>query len=212
MQDLLPKLRIELPEIEDLSSGKGRPNPLPLVGRDREGGERLGSIFDGRDERMAPSPNPSHKGRGTSPVLLDPFALFAAKPRQIELEIGFGGGEHLAACAAQRPDTGFIGCEPFINGVASLLGHIDNQKLENIRIYPNDARTLLDALPDACLARIFILFPDPWPKARHEKRRFIGPENLPHLARALQKGGEMHLATDDVKLAGWMFAHMDAAK
>jgi tRNA (guanine-N7-)-methyltransferase len=141
----------------------------------------------------------------------NPAALFPAKPREIHLEIGFGGGEHLAARAKQNPDIGFIGCEPFMNGIAGLLDHIDKEDLKNIRIFPDDARKLLDALPDAALARCFVLYPDPWPKARHEKRRFIGPENMPRFARVLKKGGELHIATDVQNLALWMIEHLDAA-
>jgi tRNA (guanine-N7-)-methyltransferase len=143
---------------------------------------------------------------------LDPQKLFSFKPKNIWCEIGFGGGEHLAAQAAQHPDTGFLGAEPFINGIAGLLDHIDQQKLSNIRIFPDDARALLDALPDNSINRCFVLFADPWPKKRHAERRFIGPENLPRLARVLEPDAELQLATDDVKLAGWMIEHLDASK
>ncbi len=130
--------------------------------------------------------------------------------RRTWLEIGFGGGEHLAAQAAAHPDVLFLGCEPFINGVASLLVHIEDGKLENVRIHPGDARILLDALPDACLEKCFVLFADPWPKKRHHERRFIGPENLPRLARVLKPGGELILATDVPPLAAWMREHTGA--
>ena len=135
---------------------------------------------------------------------LDPQNLFPAKPSAIWLEIGFGGGEHLAAQAAANPDVGLIGCEPFVNGVASLLDHVDRLQLKNVRVFPNDARLVLDALPAASLDRCFVLFADPWPKKRHEERRFIGPENLPRLARVLKQGGELRLATDVLPLATWM--------
>ncbi len=128
------------------------------------------------------------------------------------LEIGFGGGEHLAAQAERHPDIGFIGAEPFVNGIASLLTHIEDKKLGNVRIFPDDARRLLDALPEYGIDRCFILFADPWPKARHAERRFIGPENLPRLVRALRENGELHLATDDANLALWMQEHMEASK
>jgi tRNA (guanine-N7-)-methyltransferase len=143
---------------------------------------------------------------------LDPHTLFPSKPRTIWLEIGFGGGEHLAARAKQHPDIGFIGAEPFLNGIASLLVPIEDQRLANIRIFPDDARVLLDALPEGSISRCFLLFPDPWPKARHAKRRFIGPENIARLARALCPGGELRLATDDPKLALWMREHMEASE
>lgn len=135
---------------------------------------------------------------------IDPWALFQKEKRALRLEIGFGGGEHLAAQAAANPDVGFFGCEPFINGVAKLLVQIDAQKVDNIRLYPNDARHLLDALPDGCLDTCFVLFADPWPKKRHAERRFIGKENLDRLARVLKMGGQLRLATDVVGLAQWM--------
>ena len=143
---------------------------------------------------------------------LDPFKLFTHKPDQIWLEIGFGGGEHLAGQAQRHPGRGFIGCEPFRNGIASLLDHVERNAIANVRVFPEDARLLLDRLPDASIDRCYVLFADPWPKARHEERRFIGPENLPRLARVLKPGAELRLATDDAKLAGWMLLHMQEAK
>ncbi len=134
----------------------------------------------------------------------DPRALFAVPPVEVWLEIGFGGGEHLAAQAARHPDIGFVGCEPFLNGVASLLDHIDREQLANIRIFPDDARVLLDAMPDHALDRCFVLFADPWPKKRHAERRFIGRANLDRLARTLKSGAELRLATDVAPLAAWM--------
>lgn len=141
---------------------------------------------------------------------LDPFAFFEERPSALWLEIGFGGGEHLAAQAAANPGTGFIGCEPFVNGVASLLGHVEKAGLRNVRIYPDDARDLLDALPEACLEKVFVLFADPWPKKRHHERRFVGPGNLPRLARVLKSGAELRLATDVMPLAEWMRDHTSA--
>ncbi|MEE3626251.1 tRNA (guanine(46)-N(7))-methyltransferase TrmB [Nitrospirillum sp. BR 11752] len=122
--------------------------------------------------------------------------------------MGFGGGEHLAEQAAANPDIGFIGCEPFINGVANLLQHVEAKDLSgNIRICPDDARPILDALPEASVGRVFVLFADPWPKLRHAERRFIGPANLPRLARVLKDGAELRLATDDQQLCRWMLEH-----
>ncbi|MGE4351691.1 MAG: tRNA (guanosine(46)-N7)-methyltransferase TrmB [Bdellovibrionales bacterium] len=135
---------------------------------------------------------------------LNPSALFDPRPEALWLEVGFGGGEHLAAQAATHPSVGFLGCEPFINGVAKLVTQIEAQGLKNIRIHPDDARDLLDALPDGSLDRCFVLFADPWPKKRHAERRFIGRENLDRLARALKPGGQLRLATDVVALAQWM--------
>ncbi|HAX92088.1 MAG TPA: tRNA (guanosine(46)-N7)-methyltransferase TrmB, partial [Rhodospirillaceae bacterium] len=125
-------------------------------------------------------------------------------PEAVRLEIGFGGGEHLVAQAASNPTIGFMGCEPFVNGVAKLLTQIDEQELKNVRIYPNDARHLLNALPDGSLDAVFVLYADPWPKKRHAERRFIGKENLDSLARVLKTGGQLRLATDVAGLAQWM--------
>jgi tRNA (guanine-N7-)-methyltransferase len=134
----------------------------------------------------------------------DPASLFALAPREIWLEIGFGGGEHLAAQAEHHPEIGFIGCELFENGVVKLLGEIDRRKLANIRICADDARRLLAALPPRSIARVFILFPDPWPKARHQKRRLIAPPTLDRLAEIMTDHGELRLATDDPGYLSWM--------
>jgi tRNA (guanine-N7-)-methyltransferase len=142
---------------------------------------------------------------------LNPAALFPAKPEALWLEIGFGGGEHLAAQAERHPAYGFIGCEPFVNGIASLLDHLDRQSLTNVRIFPDDARVILDALPSASVDRCYVLFADPWPKARHAERRFIGSENIPRLARVIKPEGLLYLATDDARLADWMQIHMRAS-
>ncbi len=119
------------------------------------------------------------------------------------LEIGFGGGEHMAAQAARAPDVRILGAEPFVNGVASAVRHVEEQGLANVRIHHGDARDLVSALPEACLERVFILFPDPWPKARHHKRRIIQPELLAGLARALKPGGRLRFATDWADYADW---------
>jgi tRNA (guanine-N7-)-methyltransferase len=137
---------------------------------------------------------------------LDPLALFADRPRAVWLEIGFGGGEHLAAQAAANPDVGFLGVEPFLNGVAKLLRAIDEKALPNVRVLMDDARLLLKALPDASVERSFVLFPDPWPKLRHHKRRIVNPETAADLARVIRPGGELRLATDDQGYARWMLA------
>ncbi|MDP9126807.1 MAG: tRNA (guanine(46)-N(7))-methyltransferase TrmB [Pseudomonadota bacterium] len=142
---------------------------------------------------------------------LDPFALFSPRPRAVWLEIGFGGGEHLATQAKKHTDIGFIGCEPFLNGVAGLLDHIDRDGLTNVRILADDARPLLDALQEAAIDRCFVLFPDPWPKARHAARRFVGQENCARLARILSRGAELRLASDDPGLIGWIRERMQEA-
>lgn len=119
------------------------------------------------------------------------------------LEIGFGRGEHLAAQARTHPLVCFIGAEPFLNGVAGLLQEIDLHHLDNIKIFDDDVRSLLPALAAASVDRVFMLFPDPWPKARHHKRRFVCRANLDHLARILKPGGEFRFVTDHADYAAW---------
>ena len=134
---------------------------------------------------------------------IDLATLFPVMPDDIWLEVGFGGGEHLAWQAEAHPGVGMIGCEPFVNGVVSLLGHLDRRGLGNVRIYDDEARALLAALPAASIGRVFVLFSDPWPKARHAKRRFIATDTLALLARILKDGAELRLATDDPGLLVW---------
>lgn len=133
-----------------------------------------------------------------------PLAQWADQPDDIFLEIGFGGGENLAAVAAVRPEAGFIGAEPFINGVASLLRHIEDRGLANIRIWDDDVRLILGGMPDASLAGAYVLFPDPWPKRRHAARRILAPEVLDELARLIRPGGSLVLASDHPVAKGWL--------
>jgi tRNA (guanine-N7-)-methyltransferase len=142
------------------------------------------------------------------PGVLDPAPLFRVPPTGVWLEIGFGGGEHLAAQAAAHPEIGFIGCEPFINGVSMLLVLLDEQQIRNVRIVGEDARLLLRALPAGSIGRAFLLFPDPWPKRRHEGRRFVNPEALDLLARVLADGAEFRTATDHAVLQDWIPARL----
>ena len=135
---------------------------------------------------------------------LDPIHLFAEPPRDIWLEIGFGGGEHLAAQAERYPQIGFIGCEVFENGIAKLLGEIERRGLGNVRVYADDARPLVAALTTRSIGRVFVLFPDPWPKVRHHKRRLVAPATLDHLAEIMIDGAELRLATDDPGYLSWM--------
>ena len=123
------------------------------------------------------------------------------------MEIGFGSGEHIAAQAAANPETGFIGCEVFLNGVASLLRYADELKLSNLRIYDNDARHLLPRLKSASFSRISLPFPDPWPKTRHAKRRFVSTPMLDEMARLLVDGGEFRVASDHPIYVEWTLLH-----
>jgi tRNA (guanine-N7-)-methyltransferase len=133
---------------------------------------------------------------------LDPRVLMPGA-QEAWLEIGFGGGEHMAAQAARHPKVLIIGAEPFQNGVASAVRHVDEQRLENVRIHDGDVRDLLGRLPDASLARVFILFPDPWPKVRHHKRRLVQPDTVAELARILAPGGELRFASDWADYVDW---------
>ncbi len=134
--------------------------------------------------------------------------MFDGPVDDVWLEIGFGGGEHLAAQAQAHPTVGVLGCEPFLNGVGRLLSLIDRDGFRNVRIHPDDARDLIDALPDASVGRVFVLFADPWPKRRHHRRRFIGPGTLPALARIMKDGAELRLASDQMPLIRWMLYHL----
>ena len=133
---------------------------------------------------------------------LDATTLFG-DDRPLELEIGFGGGEHLAAQAAARPATGFIGCEPFLNGVVQALGHLRDGGLGNVRLHMGDALDVLERLPDGSLARVYLLHPDPWPKARHAKRRMANHGPLDLIAAKLMPGGRFRLGTDDPTYCRW---------
>jgi tRNA (guanine-N7-)-methyltransferase len=132
------------------------------------------------------------------------------KAPELWLEIGFGGGEHLVGQAQLHPQVTLIGCEPFLNGVGSALRHIEEAGVKNVRVLTNDARPLLDKLPDASLDRIFLLFPDPWPKARHNKRRFVQPETVAAFARVLKDSGRLRFATDWADYADWTLQRAQA--
>ena len=129
-----------------------------------------------------------------SRVPIDVTRLSGEKP--IWLEIGFGSGEHLVHQAEAHTDVTFIGVEPYINGVASLLGKLRRQKVGNVLVHPGDARDLFDVLPAEAVSKAFLLYPDPWPKARHHRRRFVTPEHLVPLHRVLEPGSELRVATD----------------
>jgi tRNA (guanine-N7-)-methyltransferase len=141
---------------------------------------------------------------------LDPRSLFQATVEDCWLEIGFGAGEHLAFQAASHPQIGLIGCEVFEPGIARFLTDIANQNLGNLRLFADDARLLISALTPQSLGRAFILFPDPWPKERHKKRRIVSTETLDDLAVAMRPGAELRLGTDVPDYAEWMAERGDA--
>lgn len=143
-------------------------------------------------DRLSPGKVDREENPDRRPIDLD--ALFGGRPTW--LEIGFGGGEHMLRQAESHPEVGLIGCEPFINGVAMLLGRIRESGVENIRIHPGDVRDLFDVLPDRSITRAFLLYPDPWPKKRHHRRRAVTPEYLHPLFRIMAPESELRVATD----------------
>ncbi len=182
-------------EKRDVSPPAG-PSPLRSYGR------RKGKRLSPRKDRLVAELLPALRlGLGDA-APEDPCTLFSVPVREVWLEIGFGSGEHLLWQTAQNPDIGFIGCEPFINGVASLLGAIEDRGLKTVRLHDGDAREVLPWLPNSGIARAFILFPDPWPKKRQAKRRLVSPALVDALARVLARGGELRFASDDVDYAG----------
>lgn len=140
--------------------------------------------------------------------LASPLDLGAGK---VWVELGFGGGEHLAAQAAAHPDVLILGAEPFVNGVASLVRHLADQDVHNVRLHPGDGRELLAALPEASVDRVFVLFPDPWPKTRHHKRRLINAETIVELARVMKPGAVLRFATDWADYLGWTLQRFAAS-
>ena len=184
-----------------------RPAPTPASSPSAFVGRRRGRALRPMHRRLLETRLPTLEiPPGDGP--LNPERLFASPRRELWLEVGFGCGEHLLAQAAANPDVGLIGCEPFLNGVASALAGMETTGVwDNIRLWTEDAGALLDRLPDASLQRCFVLFPDPWPKRRHHKRRFIAPATLDRLARTLRPGGQLRLASDHGDYIRWMLLH-----
>lgn len=173
------------------TSGKSSTRPIRTFGR--VGGRALSSRQQALVDELLPQLD-------VPEGLSDPGALFP-QAKEVWLEIGFGGGEHLAEQARRHPDVGFIGCEPFIEGMAKALTQVEAGKFSNVRLRMDDARPLIDGLAPGSLARVFILFPDPWPKKRQHKRRLIQPDFLDSLHRACRKGARVRFATDVVSYA-----------
>jgi tRNA (guanine-N7-)-methyltransferase len=180
-----------------------KPQPDRLYGRAR--GHRLRPrqlrLLDLTLPRLAFSPEQA----------ADPLSAFERRPPALWMEVGFGSGEHALAQIAEHPEVGLIACEVFANGICSMLSRLVPEGGEataalpaNLRLWTDDARTLLRLLPDALLDRLFLLFPDPWPKARHAKRRFVHPALLPVLGRVLKPGAEWRVASDDAVYQAWV--------
>lgn len=175
-----------------------RPDDPKFYGRRK--GKRLKATRARLIENLLPKLRIPEPAEGET---LDLAALFGEEMRAYQLEVGFGNGEHLAAQAEAHPDVGFIGAEPFINGVGALLMQIEEKGLTNIRIFTDDVRLLLPALPARSLERVWVLFPDPWPKARHARRRFINVAVLDVLAGLMRDNAELRVASDDKVYVRW---------
>lgn len=158
-------------------------------------GRRGGRPLSGRQRILMDELLPKISVPIDAPGALDPKALFTDKT-EIWLEIGFGGGEHVSGQAATHPDIGILASEVFFEGIAKLLGQLEDEGLSNVRVWPEDARQMIDGLRANSIDRAFILFPDPWPKARHQKRRIVQLEFLDALARIMKPGGHVRFATD----------------
>ncbi|WP_448953916.1 tRNA (guanosine(46)-N7)-methyltransferase TrmB [Labrys neptuniae] len=193
------------------------PDHEDKAGHDEAAPARGHGAFFGR--RKGKTLRPGHAGLMTgalpdlrldlaNPAPADPAALFAGPVDEVWLEIGFGGGEHLNQRAGENPRIGFIGCEAYINGTAKMLAQIEQNGLANIRLWDNDAKAVVEWLPAGSIGRIYLLYPDPWPKRRHRKRRFLGEEMLGRLARILKPGGELRFATDIDDYAAYALARV----
>ncbi|MEO8137787.1 MAG: tRNA (guanosine(46)-N7)-methyltransferase TrmB [Betaproteobacteria bacterium] len=143
-----------------------------------------------------------------TPPPREPPSLFDAPTAALRLEIGFGGGEHLVAEARTHADTGFIGCEPYVNGMAKILAQIETHDIRNIRLFAGDAAELLGWLPSRSLARVDLIHPDPWPKRRHWKRRFVQDTTIAAMARVLKSGGEFRFVSDIDDYCAWTLTHL----
>lgn len=178
--------------------GEAEPEERPAPFRRKLYGRRKGKALRASQQRLIDEvlPGLSVPLAAEPAPVLDAPALFGRPVSRLWLEVGFGGGEHLVHQAVENPDAGIVGCEPFVNGVAMLLGRLEGAGPGNVRIHPGDARDLIDRLRDGCLDRVFVLYPDPWPKARHHRRRFMNPGNLALLARVMRPGATLRLATD----------------
>lgn len=159
-------------------------------------GRRVGRGLSGHLAGLIQTDLPSFRLNLDEPPPWPPTRLFDAAVDDVWLEIGFGGGEHLLWQAKANPHVGFIGCEPFVTGVAKVVRRLAETESKTVRLYDDDARHVLDWLPQEAIGRVFILFPDPWPKKRHRKRRFLSGAGLGRIARVMRRGAELRFATD----------------
>lgn len=188
-----------------MTANGGRDGPAPVR---RLYGRRRGKALRAGQQRLLAEALPLFS---IEPEALAAGRAFAAPPREVWLEIGFGAGEHLIEQAKANPDVGIVGCEPFLNGVVAALARLKCDRLFNVRLLRGDAQGLIEAAPGAFFSRAFILYPDPWPKRRHHKRRVITVGIVEALARVMRRGAELRLATDVDDYAGWTLARFLAS-
>lgn len=172
-------------------------------------GRRKGHALSPRKKRLMDELLPTLRPDLESPPPRPLTGLFPVPVSEVWLEVGFGAGEHLLWQAERNPHAGIVGCEPYVNGVAALLGAMDERRLPNIRVWDGDAREVIDWLYDGSLTKVFVLHPDPWPKARHRKRRFISPGTLAVLARVMAPEAELRIATD---IADYVRSSLEAVR
>jgi tRNA (guanine-N7-)-methyltransferase len=184
--------------MDSIDNKYGRPDNKPMFYGRRKGKPLRPTKLEAYEE-LLPQMQIALPPSGT----LDIAALFPVTPEKIWMEIGFGDGEHLLYQAQEHPRIGMIGCEPFVNGIAALCNGIKKNSLNNLRIWPEDARILLKRLPDNCLDRLFLLNSDPWPKTRHHNRRFVQQETLDDIHRILKPAAQFRMSTDHPDLAVW---------
>lgn len=190
-----------------MSGGEDDGRALPVPRHfGRRHGRRLRAGRQERLETLLPRLSITVPAAGET---LNFLHLFGSDVTDVWLEIGFGAGEHLAALAARHPRIGFIGCEPYVNGVANLLALLERDNLDNVRVFNDDALLLLSAIPEASLGCVMLLFPDPWPKKRHAARRFVSRDSIDRLAHLLREGAEFRFASDDAAYARWTLDLMD---
>lgn len=170
--------------------------PGPKEFADKFFGRRSGQTLRPNHARLVRDVLPGMRLPDDPGAMANPQNLFADPVREVWLEVGFGGGEHLAWQAGQHPDIGMIGAEPYINGVAKLLSQVESEGLTNVRIYDDDVRPRLGQFGPQTISRAFLLFPDPWPKTRHHKRRFVNQANLNQLHRILKPGAQFRVGSD----------------
>jgi tRNA (guanine-N7-)-methyltransferase len=183
--------------------GRERPTPAPaLYGRSRGKALRKGQkrLLAEALPHFSITQNDLAEGRVLTRI-----------PREVWLEIGFGAGEHLVEQAKANPDVGIIGCEPFLNGIVAALAGLKREDVPNVRLRHGDAQAVIEAVPDAFFSRVFVLYPDPWPKRRHNKRRLITQDVIAALARVMRKGAELCFATDIDDYAGWTLVRFSAS-